>query len=67
MANNPEFHLESLLRHLVQGGVDFVVIGGVAVVLQSTPRFTGDLDISYALDHENLDRLGDVLTKDLSR
>jgi hypothetical protein len=63
VVNNPEFHLEKLLRHLVEGGVDFVVVGGVAVVIQSTPRFTGDLDISYALDHENLDRLGGVLTK----
>jgi hypothetical protein len=61
VANNPEFHLENLLRHLVDGGVDFVVVGGVAVVVQSTPRFTEDLDISYALDHDNLDRLGDVL------
>jgi hypothetical protein len=63
VANSPEFRLESLLRHLVDGGVDFVVVGGVAVVVQSTPRFTGDLDISYALDHDNLDRLGDVLMK----
>jgi hypothetical protein len=63
MANSPEFRLENLLRHLVDGEVDFVVIGGVAVVIQSTPRFTEDLDISYALDQDNLNRLGDVLTK----
>jgi hypothetical protein len=41
--------------------VDFVVIGGVAVVLQASPRFTKDLDICYDLAQENLDRLGEVL------
>jgi hypothetical protein len=61
VASNPEFHLERLLRHLVDGGVDFVVVGGVAVVVQSTPRFTGDLDIAYALGGDNLERLGNVL------
>jgi len=41
--------------------VDFVVIGGVAVILQASPRFTKDLDICYAPDSDNLDRLGEVL------
>jgi predicted nucleotidyltransferase len=61
--NRPEFHLERLLRSLVEGGVDFVVIGGVAVVVQASPRFTKDLDISYSLDQENLDRLGKTLVE----
>jgi predicted nucleotidyltransferase len=59
--SNPELRLSALLRKLIEGGVDFVVIGGVAVILQSTPRFTKDLDICYDLAQENLDRLGDVL------
>ncbi len=42
-------------------GVDFVVIGGVAVIVQSSPRFTKDLDICYATDDANLDRLGRLL------
>ena len=41
--------------------IDFVVIGGVAVVVQASPRFTRDLDISYATDTANLERLGDLL------
>ena len=41
--------------------VDFVVIGGVAVVVQASPRFTRDLDISYATDTANLERLGALL------
>lgn len=61
MANEPEFRLTSLLRRLVEAGVDFVVVGGVAVVVQANPRYTKDLDISYALDQGNLDRLGNVL------
>jgi len=57
----PELRLRVLLRGLTEGGVDFVVIGGVAVILQASPRFTKDLDICYAPDNENLDRLGAVL------
>lgn len=61
MASEPEFQLTSLLRRLVAAGVDFVVVGGVAVVVQANPRYTKDLDICYALDQDNLDRLGTVL------
>lgn len=46
---------------LAQAGIDFVVIGGVAVVVQASPRLTRDLDICYATDKANLDRLGSVL------
>jgi hypothetical protein len=45
----------------VDGGVDFVIVGGVAVVLQAMPRFTKDLDICYSMTDENLEALGDVL------
>ena len=37
------------------------MIGGVAVVVQANPRFTKDLDICYAHDQANLDRLGALL------
>lgn len=46
---------------LAQAGVDFVVVGGVAVVVQASPRFTRDLDICYAADKANLVRLGSLL------
>lgn len=55
------FKPADLVRALVDGDVDFVIVGGVAVVLQAMPRFTKDLDICYAPDDDNLDRLGDVL------
>jgi predicted nucleotidyltransferase len=57
----PEFDPGALLRRLVEGGVDFVVVGGVAAVLHGSASFTQDLDISYAPDDGNLDRLGSVL------
>jgi len=55
------FRPTRLLRRLVEGGVDFVVIGGVAVIAQASPRLTKDLDISYATDTANLEALGSVL------
>jgi hypothetical protein len=59
--DQPGFRLHSLLRRLTEGGVSFVIVGGVAVVLQASPRFTRDLDICYATTHDNLERLGGVL------
>jgi hypothetical protein len=57
----PRFTPRPLLRRLVEGDVDFVVVGGVAAVVHGSAYFTQDLDISYAPDEENLDRLGRVL------
>jgi hypothetical protein len=50
-----------LLAALTDGGVDFVVIGGIAVVLHGHIRTTRDLDITYDTDPANLDALGQVL------
>ena len=61
MANWPDFRPATLLGALVRADVDFVVIGGVAVVIQASPRFTRDLDITYSTDALNLDRLGALL------
>lgn len=44
---------ELILDALTEGGVRFVVVGGVAVVLHGLPRFTADLDLVVALDREN--------------
>jgi hypothetical protein len=61
VAGLPDFRPTSLLGALSRAEVDFVVIGGVAVVLQASPRFTRDLDICYATDRANLERLGALL------
>lgn len=50
-----------LLERLTEAGVDFVVVGGVAVITQASPRFTKDLDICYAPEPANLQRLGSAL------
>lgn len=63
MASGSEFALGKLLGHLVRADVDFVVVGGVAVIVQGSPRFTKDLDICYAADRANLDRLGALLVE----
>jgi hypothetical protein len=46
---------------LAHADIDYVVVGGVAVVVQATPRFTRDLDICYATNKMNLQRLGSLL------
>jgi len=58
-----ELQLVPLLRHLAEEGVDFLVIGGVAVELHGYARFTKDLDIVYATNAANLERLGKVLVE----
>ena len=62
MENWPEFRPTRLIARLCDAGVDFVVVGGVAVVVQASPRFTDDLDICYATDPGNVQRLGSLLT-----
>jgi predicted nucleotidyltransferase len=57
----PDFSPKALLQRLVDGDVDFVIVGGVAAVAHGSVAFTQDLDISYAPDDANLDRLGRVL------
>jgi len=61
MTRPPELKLDVLLDRLIKGGVDFVVIGGIAAVVHGSPRNTFDLDICFATDDANLDALGAVL------
>jgi hypothetical protein len=53
--------VQRLLDVLRAAGVDFVVVGGVALVLRGSSRVTVDLDLCYARDHENLRRLAGAL------
>jgi hypothetical protein len=61
LLRQPELRLRELLERLTERGVDFVVIGGVAVIVQASPRFTKDLDICFSPEQENLERLAAVL------
>lgn len=51
-----------MLKRLTAAEVDFVIIGGIAVVASGYVRMTRDLDISFAGDARNLAALGVVLT-----
>jgi predicted nucleotidyltransferase len=53
----------NLLRKLVAHGVDFVVVGGIAMVYQGSARLTQDLDICFAPAQPNLDVLGAALVE----
>lgn len=52
-----------LLAMLVAHRVDFVVIGGIALVLHGSARVTQDLDVCFATDDANLDALGSALAE----
>jgi predicted nucleotidyltransferase len=55
----PRDIFEVLVRH----GVDFVVIGGVAVIGHGGTRVTQDVDFVAATDHDNLTRLEAALAE----
>ena len=59
----PPLDAREILRRLTAAGIDFVVIGGIAMVLLGYPRITRDLDIVFAYDDENLDALGRLLVE----
>ena len=63
MENWPDFNPEALLRRLVAHGVDFVIVGGMAMVLHGSARLTRDLDICYSVDPANLEALGAAMVK----
>jgi hypothetical protein len=46
---------------LARHGVRFIVIGGYAAIARGSPLLTGDMDICYARDDENLERLAGAL------
>lgn len=46
-----------LLTVLASHEVQFIIVGGVAATIHGSARLTSDLDIVYARDHENLQRL----------
>lgn len=57
----PISDLPAALRALREGGVEFIVVGGLAAVLNGAPVNTFDLDIVPARNEENVARLVSVL------
>jgi predicted nucleotidyltransferase len=60
----PELDIQAILRELVEGGVEFLLIGGLAVGYHGHIRATKDVDVVPASNRDNLERLAEVL-KDL--
>jgi len=57
----PEGDFQAALLALREGGVEFVLVGGLAAVLQGAPVQTYDVDIVPARDEVNLAKLLRVL------
>lgn len=55
------FDAEPILRVLVEHGVQFVVIGGMAAYFQGSPLPTMDVDVTPDVSPDNLQRLSDAL------
>ncbi len=53
--------LEETIRILYDAGVEFVVIGGVAMGLQGSAHLTKDIDFCYARTPKNIERLAKAL------
>lgn len=58
---NGGFDAEAIVRVLQRCEVEFVVIGGIAGQLWGSPTITQDLDICYAREKTNLERLAAAL------
>ncbi len=57
----PHFDPVAILRALVEGGVEFVLVGGLAAAVHGSPTVTYDVDIAPRQSEENLARLAAVL------
>ena len=47
----------ALMKALVDAGVQFIIVGGAAATAHGSARLTQDLDVVYARDRQNLDRV----------
>lgn len=61
MSEQARFQPEELIRRLVDAGIDFVVIGGLAAQAHGSTSITRDLDVCIPRDLVTLDRLAVVL------
>lgn len=57
----PELDIRRILEVLVEEGVEFLIIGGIAVGYHGYVRATKDVDVVPAPDPPNLERLARVL------
>ena len=63
MSQRGEFQPEAVIRLLGRNRVRWVLIGGLAAITHGAPLVTQDVDICYARDDENLQRLAGALSE----
>ena len=51
-----------VIRTLVDAGIDFILVGGVAGTVHGSARLTRDVDVVYERSPENMRRLVDALS-----
>lgn len=56
-----ELRFDEILRVLTRNEVEFIVVGGVAAILQGSPLTTEDVDVVYLSSEENNTRLAKAL------
>jgi hypothetical protein len=61
MSEQARFQPEELIRRLVDAGVEFIVIGGLAAQAHGSTSITRDLDVCIPRDLATLERLAVVL------
>jgi len=49
-------NFENILKEFNKNGIDYILVGGVAVNLQGIPRMTYDLDILLKMTDENIEK-----------
>ena len=59
--SEPSFDPLRVLRTLLDHGVRFVLIGGYAAALRGSPMITGDVDVCYARNPDDLQALAEAL------
>jgi hypothetical protein len=57
----PELKYAATLRTLQEGSVDFILVDGLAAVLNGAPVSTFDIDVLHSRDRANIGRLLQVL------
>jgi len=59
----PPLQAHPLLKALIEHGVDFVLVGGLAGIALGSSYPTYDIDVAYARDEANLQRMAGALTE----
>ncbi len=57
----PDFRPEEVIRLLGRHEIRYILIGGLAAITHGAGVVTRDVDVCYARDPENLERLADAL------